>query len=183
MNIEFSTRNFKANDRVREYASGKLGKVAKFVEEPVEARVTLESEKHRRIAEIHLSHRFGVLQAAEETGNMLDAINLAVDKIEKQARRSRKKHKDKRRRADRRNGAHAWPVSVVERESVGAPRGPKIVKSSELPIKPMSLEEAALELEGSKNEFIVFRDATSDRVSVLYRRRDNDYGLIAPDAG
>ncbi|MDH3745598.1 MAG: ribosome-associated translation inhibitor RaiA [Acidobacteriota bacterium] len=181
MNIEISTRNFKANDRVREYATDKLSKVSKFVNEPVEARVTLEAEKHRKIADVHVAHRHGVLQATEQTDNMLDAINLAVDKIEKQARRSREKHKDKRRRADRRNGANSWPVSVVDRSSVGGTEGPKVVKSSELPIKPMSLEEAALELEGSKNEFIVFRDSASEQVSVLYRREDNNYGLIAPE--
>jgi putative sigma-54 modulation protein len=56
-----------------------------------------------------------------------------------------------------------------------------VIRSSRLQIKPMSIEEAALELDGGKNDFVVFRDAASDRVSVLYKRKDNNYGLIAPD--
>ncbi len=57
----------------------------------------------------------------------------------------------------------------------------RVIKSSLLQIKPMTIEEAALQLEGSKNDFVVFRDAVNDRVSVLYKRRDDNYGLIAPE--
>ena len=57
----------------------------------------------------------------------------------------------------------------------------QIVKTSRLPIKPMTIDEAALELDQSKNEFFVFRDSGTDRVSVIYRRKDSNYGLIAPE--
>ena len=67
--------------------------------------MTLEQEKYRQIAELHVAHRHGLLQANGETEDMRDTINLVVDKIEKQARRSRKKFMDKRRRADRASGA------------------------------------------------------------------------------
>ncbi|NIL99722.1 MAG: ribosome-associated translation inhibitor RaiA, partial [Acidobacteria bacterium] len=96
MNIEYVSRNFQLDDRVRDYAQSKLRKVVKFLEEPVEVRLLVEQTKHRQIAEFHVAHRFGVLQATEETDQMRDAINLAVDKVEKQARRSRKKFMDKR---------------------------------------------------------------------------------------
>lgn len=181
MNIEYTGRSYQIDDRVRAYAEDKLAKIAKFVQEPVEVRVTLETEKHRQIAEIHVHHRLGVLQATEETGDMYDAINLAVDKVEKQARRSTRKMIDKRRRADRVNGREAWPLAVVERASVGAGGPPRVIRSTRLQIKPMSIEEAALQLDGAKNDFVVFRDAASDRISVLYKRKDNNYGLIAPD--
>jgi len=69
----------------------------------------------------------------------------------------------------------------VERESVGSGQQPRIIKTSLLQIKPMSIEEAALRIDDSKNEFIVFRDAETDRVSVLYKRKDDHYGLIAPE--
>ena len=111
---------------------------------------------------------------------MYDAINLAVDKTEKQARRSRKKFRDKRRKADRSNG-NQWPVEVLERSSIGGGGSPRIIKSSVISIKPMSIDEAALQLEDSENDFVVFRDAGSDQVSVLYKRRDQNYGLISPE--
>ena len=66
-------------------------------------------------------------------------------------------------------------------DSLTAGDGPRIVESIQLSIKPMNLEEAAFELQSSENQFVVFRDADSDRVSVLYRRRDKNYGLITPE--
>ena len=180
MNIEFQSRSFDLDDDIRSYAQRKLQKVTRFLEEPIEIRVTLQGTKHGSVADLHVAHRHDVLQVEEETDEMRDAINLAVDKMQTLARRSRKKFQGRRRRADRRtNGANAWPLEVLERDSVSQTDGPTIIETTELTIKPMSLEEAALQLEGSKNEFIVFRDSASEQVSVLYRRQDNDYGLIA----
>lgn len=183
MNIEFVGRNFEIDDQVRTYTERKLGrKVTKFVSEPVEVRVILETEKHRNIADLHVSHKHGVLQATEETTDMYEALNMALDKVEKQARRSKKRAFDRRRRADRETtNGHRWPLEVLARESLGSGGPPRIIKTTHLPIKPMTIEEAALWLENGKNEFIVFRDSTSDRVSVLYKRKDENYGLIAPE--
>lgn len=180
MNVEFFARNYPLDDRIRSHAEGKLEKVSRFLEAPVDVRVTLEVEKHRHIADLHLAHRFGVLQAHEETADMYEAVGQAVDKLERQARKSRKKAEDKRRRAGRDEEAN-WPVEVLDRESVGDGGEPRIIRRNILTIKPMSIEEAALQLESSRNEFLVFRDSASDRVSVLYRRRDRNYGLIAPE--
>lgn len=183
MNIEYVGRNVEIDDRVRSFTEGKLGKkVTKFLQEPVEIRVTLEAEKHRNSADLHISHKHGVLQATEETADLYDAINQAVDKVEKQARRSKNKAIDRRRRADRETtNGQRWPLEVLARESFAAGSSPRIIKTTHLPIKPMSIEEAVLWLENGKNEFVVFRDSTSDRVSVLYKRKDEDYGLIAPE--
>ena len=180
MNIDFLARNLTLDDTIRDYATDKLEKVSKFLEEPVEIHVTLEREKHRAIAEVRIAHRLGVFQAAEETDEILDSINLAVDKAEKQVRRSRKKFIDKRRKANRDNGHH-WPMEVLEPASITKGEAPRIIKSSVLSIKPMSLDEAALQLEESRNDFVVFRDSISDQVNVLYKRRDQNYGLISPE--
>lgn len=180
MNVEFVARNYHLDDQIRSFAENKLAKVTKFVEEPIEVRLTLELEKHRNIADLHVAHRFGVLQAREETADMYDAVNMVVDKAEKQARRSRKKFVDRRRRAGRQNG-QGWPIEVLERDSLGAGAAPRIIETSILRIKPMTIEEAALELERSDDEFVIFRDSTSERVNVLYKRKDQNYGLIAPE--
>ena len=183
MNIEYTGRNLHVDDPMREFVEQKLQKMAKFVEEPVEVRVILEVEKHRHIAEIHVTHKLGVLQSLEETdGTLHDAVNLALHKTFEQARRSRKKMVDKRRRSNRADHASPhWPISILERESVGGGEAPRIIESTHLPIKPMTIDEAALELERSEHGFVVFRDASSDRLNVLYRRKDDNYGLIAPD--
>ncbi|MFQ5527799.1 MAG: ribosome hibernation-promoting factor, HPF/YfiA family [Thermoanaerobaculia bacterium] len=180
MNIDYVARHFSLDDSVRDYAERKLAKALKYLEEPIEIRLILGENKHRRTAEIHAAHRFGSLQATEETADMRDAINLAVDKIEKQARRSRQKAKGKKRRL-RKNSVEQWPMEILAPETVGRGGSPKIVESTQVSIKPMNLEEAAFALESSDNQFVVFRDAESDRVNVLYRRRDDNYGLITPE--
>ncbi len=153
----------------------------KFLDDPVQVHVILETEKLRQIAEFHVKHRHGTLQAKEEAEHMREAINAGIDKIEKQARRARKKFMDRRRRAQRQEDNHHWPLEVLEGASVAGGERPRVIKTSRLPIKPMTIDEAALELDGSKNEFFVFRDSATDKVSVLYRRNDGHYGLIAPD--
>jgi putative sigma-54 modulation protein len=186
MKIEYLARHCTIDDGIRRYVEEKLKKLAKFLADPeaAEARVTLEKEKHHFVAEVQVTDRFGSLVAKETADQVLDAVNLAVDKVETQAERARKKHKERRRRAQRAetNGSH-WPVEVIERESVapGSGRQPRIVETARLMIKPMSIEEAALELEDSAQEVIVFRDSDTDRLSVLYKRRDENYGLIAPE--
>src|SRR5579864_9644135 len=150
MQIEYTCRNVHLDDRLRGFIELKLQKVMKFVEEPIEVKVLLDIEKHRHIAELHISHRLGIAKAAEENdGSLLDAVNLAVDKAEKQARRSRKKLVDKRRRADRTNGHRwpRWPMEVLDSASVGDGATPRIVETTHVEIKPMRSEEHTSELQ------------------------------------
>jgi putative sigma-54 modulation protein len=177
MKIDYTSRNVHLDDRLKDFVEGKLNKLVKFIEEPVEVRLLLEVEKRRHIAELHCSHRLGALHTKESAdSSVFDAISLAIEKAEHQAQRAAEKRIDQRRR----NG-HRWPVEVLDRESVGSGGPPRIVESTHLPIKPMTIEEAAIELDESAEGFVVFRDAASDRLNVLYRRKDNNYGLIAPD--
>jgi putative sigma-54 modulation protein len=181
MRIDYVARGYHPDDSVRRYAEDKLKKVLKFLDEPVEVHASLETEKHHAIADFQVTHRHGTLQARESADQMLDAINLVVDKLETQAERSRKKHMDKRRRAQRaESNGFTWPLDVIERGSISGGVA-RVIKSSRLPIKPMSIEEAALMLDDSEHDFVVFRDSESEKVSVLYKRRDTNYGLIAPE--
>ena len=182
MNIEYVGRNFQVDDTVRGFAEAKLRKVTKFLDEPVEIRFILETEKHRQIADLHVTHRHGVLTAKEENNSMLDALNLVVDKVEKQARRAKSKHVDKKRRGASPVDGQGWPLDIIEKGSVGAGSRPLVIESTHLHIKPMSIEEAALELDESRQDFVVFREAETARINVLYRRKqDGHYGLITPE--
>ncbi|HVS01300.1 MAG TPA: ribosome-associated translation inhibitor RaiA [Thermoanaerobaculia bacterium] len=182
MKIDYVSRSFTLDDGTRSHIESKLEKLVKFLEEPIEVHVALDSERHHQIAELHVAHRHGALQAREASDQILDSVNQAIDKAERQARRSRKKLVDRRRRPRRSGGeAGQWPIDVVDRQSVGEGRRPRVIKSSLLRIKPMSIDEAALELDASRHDFVVFRDAETDRVSVLYKRKDENFGLIAPE--
>jgi len=184
MKIEIVGRNVPVEDRLRQRAEKKLAKLEKFLEEPVETRVTFSLEKHLHVVEIYVSHRDGSLRATEEAqGHLVEALDLAADNVRHQARRTAEKHKGgKRPRGGARTAGadHRWPVDVLESGSVGAGQVPLVIESTHLQIKPMTVEEAALALESAEDGFVVSRDAVNDRVSVLYRRKDKNFGLIAP---
>lgn len=185
MQIEITGRNLPVDDRLRQRVEKKLAKLAKLLSEPIEARVLFSQEKHFHVAEIHVSHRDGSLRASEQAEeNMIEALDLAIDNVKNQGRRTLdKQKKDGRRRRGGVRGTPAdrWPVEVLESESIGAGSLPRVIESTHLRIKPMTVEEAALALESSDDGFVVFRDAGNDRVSVLYRRKDRNFGLIAPE--
>jgi putative sigma-54 modulation protein len=178
MKTEIIGRNVHVDDRLRKSVEQKLKKLEKFLDEPIEMRVTLAAERHRHVAELHVTHRLGVLQGTEEAdSNLLEAVRRVAATVEEQARRSHGKLVDKRRRGVN----HRWPVEVLEQGSVGGGNAPQVIETSHLDIKPMTIDEAALELEDSELLFVVFRDSLSHRLSVLYKRKDQNYGLIAPE--
>ena len=181
MNIEYVGRNLQIDDTIRNFAEGKLPKVIKFLDEPIDIRLTVEQEKHRQIADLHVAHRHGVLQAKEENSQILDAINMVVEKVEKQARRAKSKHVTKVRRVERVDTeSPPWPVEIIRQDSI-SDEAPHVIDRLEMQIKPMSIEEAASELDGSEHDFVIFRETASGRINVLYRRkRDDHYGLIRP---
>ncbi len=182
MNVDYTARHFSLDDRTRRFASGKLKKLDKFLEEPVDIHVILEKHERRQVAELLVHHRHGSVQGTSEAEEMFDAINSAVDKVEKQARRSRKKLIDKRRRAQRSSEEERHcPVEVLAADSFADEEGPRVVKTIRLPIQPMSVQKACETLEDSKNDFIVFLNTLSEEVNVLYRRTDENFGLIAPE--
>ena len=192
MRIEYVGHGYHVGEELKAVAEERLGKAVKLLEAPLEARVTFELERHMHRVDVQVHHRHGSLQAVDETGDMREAVILTADKIAAQAQRARKRHTDRRRRAARSVDQQShWPVDVVARESVTGPSAdgdrnpPRIIKSSLLRIKPMSIEEAAFELESeletAEHGFVVFRDSTTERVSVLYRRKDRHFGLIAPE--
>ena len=186
-------RNYEVTPADRELLDKKLAKIAeKLFDDVIEIRCVLEVQKYRYICEILITGKEHDVKTVQDSDDsMQDAINAALDHIKRQAQKNRKKIRDHHRD---RSKVTDWTVNVLEpgnlRESGNGggnnnaatqTGNPRIIKSTSLPIRPMSIEEAALRLDESKNEFIVFRDLDTDRVSVIYRRRDNNLGLIAPE--
>jgi putative sigma-54 modulation protein len=182
MNIEFVGRHLQVGEKTRILAGEKLERLRKYLSEPIDAHVVLEAGKFRHTAEIKLRCGSGEFLAREEAVELHDALALAVEKVEEQAKRARKRAVDEPRRRDRSQAsAQQWPVEVLTRESVRQGESPIVVKSSQLQIHSMTINEAALQLENSRSEFVVFRDLENERVSVIYKRHDDDYGLIVPE--
>lgn len=177
MDLEFIARNIEVSEAERALARKKFARLAKYFNAVHEARLTVSQEKHRCRVEAHVRGRNFEVAASAETSEFSESLQEVVDKLEQQCRRSKQKLTDRKRPRER---EPQWQVAVVERESVK--RGqPRVVETRHVPVVPMTVDEAALQLEGSKEDFIVFREATSDRINVLYRRGDHTYGLVTPE--
>ena len=182
MQVMVTFRRIEATDSIRDYADAKVRRVvSKYFRRPLEGHVVLSVSKRRHSAEITVVADRLTLNAKEETGDLYAAIDLAMDKIERQA----KKRKTKRQE-------HKAPASVpltiaIDDESSSAAQSdddrprPAVVHTERVTAKPMSVEEAAMQLDVSSKDFLVFRNAANELLNVIYRRRDGDYGLIEPD--
>ncbi len=186
MATEITGRNFEVTPQIRALLDKKLSKVVdKLFDDVIDVRVVLQVQKYRNICEILIVGKEHDVKAVQDSAeSMPDAINAAIDHVKRQAQKNRKKIRDHHHRGRTGGVVTDWTVQVLEpgrlRETDDHNR-PRIIKTNNLPIRPMSIEEAALRLDESKNEFIVFRDLDSDKISVIYKRRDNNLGLIAPE--
>ena len=176
MRLQVKGRNLEVSDSIRSYAEEKLSKLDRHLAAPTQVELELAVEKNPSISANHVAEatvwtKGPVLRARETSPDMRASIDQLVDKLERQVKR----YRDKRRRRPSAGPetAEVVPVDADEAESL-------IVKTKQFPVKPMSPEEAVLQLELVGHDFFVFRNAESGEVNVVYRRRDRNYGLIEP---
>jgi ribosome hibernation promoting factor len=175
MKIEFTGRQTEVPPEVRTLAERKLQKVAQVLPGITRAHLTVTADRHLQIAEASVHSKKIGLTAESRSNDLGLSVSDVMDKLLRQAKR----YVDKRR--ERKRGVS--PRSLSGRtEAAVADRSPRVVRSRRFPVKPMTLDEAALEV-GSRDEgFLVYRDATTERLNVLYRRKDGNLGLIEPEA-
>jgi len=173
MQVLVTFRHVAPSGALREYAEEKVLKVQKYVRRVSEAHVIFCVDKRRHIAEVTLNAAHHTFTATEETTDLYAAIDLAMDKIERQVKKIAAKVKNRK---------HKGSKETAEAESPPrrAPKG-SITRTERVPVKPMSVEEALMQMKLMKNEFLLFKNSSTDMVSVLYRRKNGDYGLIEPE--
>lgn len=138
--------------------------------------IIIEVEKNKHRAEIIVKWRSEVLTATTAAADMYKSLSQTIDKIEKQALKLKSKITDKHHKVKK-----VSTVALVIAEVAPAPSSSEIIDSRDYPVKPMTAEEAVLRLNEQENQFLVFRNAdSSERVSVVYKRKDGNYGLIQP---
>ena len=182
MNVVITGRHFEITEGIKSHINDKIVKLDKFFHKILEAHVILSVEKFRHIAEITVIGKHIKVTATETTSDMYASIDAAIASLEKQLRKLHDKVKEHRVRgsAGRIQEIAVRSISAIrgvfrpERESPG----PKIVETLRVAEKPMSTEEAVEELRISNGEFIVFRTAEDNRVNVIYKRKDGNFGLI-----
>ena len=179
MQISVTFKNIDPSDHLKSYVQNKLNKLDKLLENPAEANVVLSVEKIRHIAEIKIIGDRLNINCREKTGDMYSSIDLALDKLEKQIKKTKQKirnHRQGSRSETRDRDVAAETPASAPPEETGEPR----IKIQNIEFKPMDVEEASLQMDLVSDNFIVFTNSITNKVNVLYRRNDGDLGLIQP---
>jgi putative sigma-54 modulation protein len=184
MRLELTGRHFDITPPLRQLIERRLGKIDRlFHDSAVSAQVVCSVEKYRHVIEMTVHARGDhILHGVGQGSNWPMALKEAAGKIEKQARRVKTKWTTRKRRAaGTRALAGAAGPGDGARASAAEAR-PRILRSRSYAIKPMTVEDAALRVEGAAETFLVFRNAATDAINILYRRKDGHFGLIEPEA-
>jgi putative sigma-54 modulation protein len=182
MRLELTGRHVSISPGLRSLVNQKLARVLRQVNDSgISVAVIVTKERFNKVVDASLharGERFLHAVARAESWEL--AINQAAEKLEQQARKMKGKWQKRKRRAI---GSKAAPPLPAEEPALPpARRARRVMRASRYAVKPMTVEEASIELEDQDVEFLVFRDAVTDAVNVLYRRKDGHLGLIAPDA-
>ena len=175
MKIEFTGRQTDVPPAVRLLAERKLAKLARLLPGITRAHVTVTADKHRQIAEVSVHSKKVELEAEGRSNDPELSVSDAMDKLLRQAQRYVGKRREGKRGESPRVTAAALEVRAK------GDRVPRVVRSRRFLAKPMTLDDAAIEVWSREEGFLVFRDARTERVSVLYRRKDGNLGLIEPE--
>lgn len=174
MQTSVTFKNIESSDILRQYVCDKLDRFDKYLYNPAEANVVLSVEKFRHIAEINITgDRLNII-GREETEDMYAAIDMVLDKLEIQIKKNKEKNRDHRsgKATVRTMADHGAPAA--DEDSGGR------IRVQNIDYKPMDVEEAVEQLELLDQSFLVFTNARSNQVNVVYRRKNGDYGLIQP---
>jgi putative sigma-54 modulation protein len=177
MKIEYTGRNFTVTPAIRKHISAQFKKTDAVLGAAIRAHVILSVEKHHRhVAEVVVHWMDRALTSKADTTDMYVSATQAIDKVRSQALKLKEKRVDRKQQAKPASQVAPSPQPPVK----PTPPPPRIVRSRKYSVKPMTPEEAIMRLEEAAEQFVVFRNADSERVGVLYKRKDGNYGLIEP---
>jgi putative sigma-54 modulation protein len=174
MNVHYTARQAALTPEIQAYCEKRLGRLRNLIDDVLDVNIVLIVQKNRNKAEINVRAKGGGIVVVEETLDMMDSLNRAFDTLEKRVRKERAKWREKKRRGGRERKALAPALEPAEPTK-------RIVRASHYSLKPMSLEEAIIQLDVKNKEVFLFRREGSPAWSVLYRRKDGHYGLVEPE--
>ena len=178
MKFEYTGRHVEVSPAIRSHVEDHFKKLDHIFNDDstLNTHVIIDVEKNRQIGEIIVYWRDYTLTAKDTNADMYMALTRAMAKIEKQAVKLKKKIIDRSQSGQSTSRVAPQPEGNLE----ATPRPPRIIPARRYPVKPMTAEEAAMRLSGETDQFLVFRDADTQRVGVIYKRKDGNYGLIEP---
>lgn len=173
MQVVVTGKNIDVTAALKSYAEEKARKVEKYLHNVSEAVVMLSCEKYRHIAEVSIKVNGMLIQGKEATEEMYSSIDKVMDKIERQVRKYKEKLSNHKFKGEKRPELIEEAQAAVAEEDV-----PRIIKTKRFDIKPMTAEEAVMQMDLQDKNFFVFLSAADQQVNVVYRRDDGNVGLI-----
>ncbi len=177
MRISISGKNIEISDSLQELINKKVGKLERYFPKDTEVQVTMAIERSRHIVEVTIPYENIIIRGEEVTGDMYASIDNVLDKLEKQIFKHRTRLEKSLKAGAFKHEAPLYGNTYDDTEE----SGPKIVRVKRFAIKPMSEEEAMLQMALLGHSFYVFENALTGDINVLYSRRDGNYGLIEPE--
>jgi putative sigma-54 modulation protein len=176
MKFEYTGRHIDVTPALRSHVEEYFNRISHLFDgKPAHAHVIIEVERGRHRSEIIVKWRNDILTANTSVSDMYQSLSQTIAKIEKQALKLKNKIIDKSHRAKK-----VSTITPIDGEVKAAPALPKIVSARKYAVKPLTAEEAVMQLDDEENQFLVFRNAENQKVSVIYKRKDGNYGLIQP---
>lgn len=176
MKFEYTGRHIDVTPALKSHVEEHFGRLTHLFDgDNAKAHVIIEVEKNRNRSEVVVNWRKEVLTANTTDKDMYKSLSQTIDKIEKQALKLKRKITDKRQKVKK-------VSTIIPRadDVAPAPNTPRIIASNTYAIKPLTADEAMMTLTDEENQFLVFRNADDEQISVIYKRRDGNYGLIKP---
>ena len=174
MRFTISGKNIEVTEGLRTAIQDKIGKLERYFAPETEIHVTLSVEKDRQKIEVTIPMKGNIVRAEQVSSDMYVSIDLVEEIIERQLR------KYKNKIVDQKQSAMSLSQAFVE-EEISGDDDIQITRTKKFAMKPMDPEEACVQMELLGHNFFVFRNAETDEVNVVYKRKGNTYGLIEPE--
>lgn len=174
MKIIVSGKNMEVTSALKNVVEKKLLKLDRYFNPEVQVNATLSVQRNRQIIEVTIPFNGVILRAEEANEDMYTSIDIVLDKLERQIRKQKTK-------LERRLHDDSLRFKYIPEYENASKEEAQIVKTKRFAIKPMSVEEAVLQMELLGHSFFVYKNAESEEVNVVYKRKDGNFGLIEPE--
>ena len=181
MNLIIKGKQFAVTDSIENYIRKKMMKLEKYFDQIMEAVATISVQKHRHIFEVTLQAKRAIIRAEEESDDIYNSVDRVVERLERQIIKYKEKLYSKH--GTEYNKGKVIEISESEDLEISSPpeQDRKIVKTKRFVLKPMSPEEASLQMDLLGHNFFVFSNEESGQINVIYKRKDGNFGLIEPE--
>lgn len=184
MNIAMTFKNFEPSDHLRQYATKRFEKLGRFVHKAdnVEMTAVLTVDKFRHKAEVQFSGDNISFSAMEQSSDMYATVDMVLDKLEVQLKKNMERMKEKRRALKNAEASAMDAPFLLAGDDEGGEDNSRVIVEESVEPKPMFAEEAALQLEQRDDVVLIFLNAETERINVMYRRKQGGFGLIDPQS-